>query len=116
MGSNAGLASLLLVGVEKAGESGEGGKAEEGRRGTGSGRQQAGLGVPLVPSPRSPEGHSSSLVSLGSALVQSGDPQRPTSVWILAVQSGFVNPGFTLASHGECYQVLTRSPHLTNCI
>ena len=30
MGSNARLASLLLVGVEKAGESGEGGKAEAG--------------------------------------------------------------------------------------
>ena len=29
VGSNARLASLLLVGVEKAGESGEGGKAEE---------------------------------------------------------------------------------------
>lgn len=81
VGSNAGSASLLLVGVEKAGESGEGGKAKEGRRGTGSGRQQAGLGVPVVPSPRSPEGHSSSLVSLGSALVRSQETHIGPPPW-----------------------------------
>lgn len=85
VGSHVGLASLLLVGVEKVGESREGGKAEEGRKGTGSGRQQAGLDVPVVPSPRSPEGHSSRLVSLGSALVwgretHTGPP--PCGYWL----------------------------------
>ena len=43
VGSNAGPASLLLVGVETAGESGEGGKAKEGRRGTALGGSRQAL-------------------------------------------------------------------------
>lgn len=61
-----------------------------------SGGQQAGLGVPVVPGPRSPEGHSSSLVSLGSALVPSqqthiGPP--PCGYWLCGQGLS------TLASH-----------------
>ena len=45
--------------------------------------------------------------------------RRPTQAH-LRVDTGCVvrgyNPGSTLASHGERYQVPTRSPHLTNCI
>lgn len=77
-GSTAGLAVLLSAGVEEKGRTRGGGKAEEGREEQALGGSREALEMLWCVGDlgsRTPEYHSSSLCSLGKALVQSQETQ-----------------------------------------